>query len=111
MNETTEIDIFTELEKLRIWHYEDSLYEMSNSCPKLMDNFSDCLCGADAHNKILDGIISFMKRSKLRGRTIDDLPESIREQLFKCNGNVADVCVGGVYVRYRHNGVEWIRGE
>lgn len=109
------MDALAELEKLRLDHFiadEDCWY----SCPKSGkccrdDGETGCNCGADEHNKILDGIISFLKQSKLRGRTIDDLPESIRAQLFKCSGSVADVCVGGIYVRYRHNGVEWIREE
>lgn len=108
--------MLAELEKLRQNHLtvdEDCWY----SCPKSEDycNTSqrsvECNCGADEHNKILDGIISFLNQSRLRGRTIDDLPESIQAQLLKCSGDVADVCVGGIYVRYRHNGVRWIRGE
>lgn len=110
------MDIIAELEKLRWTHLvveEDCWYSCpkSGECCNSVQSETDCNCGADFNNEILDGIISSLKRSRLRGRTVDDLPESIRDQLFKCAGNVADVNIGGVYVRYKHNGIEWIRSE
>ena len=59
--------IFAELEKLRSNHYscEDEWY----SCPKSEDYIphngimpkSECDCGADMKNKIIDDIIKYLK--------------------------------------------------
>ena len=62
------MDILTELEKLRLLHYEceDGWY----SCPKSPDGSfndnvgDDCICGADRHNEILDKIINYLKAKK-----------------------------------------------
>ena len=61
------MDIIQELEKLRRSHYkcEDCWY----SCPKCEDGCcddgveddSECLCGTDRHNAILDKIIKHIK--------------------------------------------------
>lgn len=62
------MDIFAELEKLRMTHHicHDNYY----SCPKTgkcEDSFAnksgECDCGAEEHNKTLDGIIEWLKRS------------------------------------------------
>ena len=63
------MNIVTELEKLRLEHYdcEDSWY----SCPKFGFDWETgiyqpneskiCTCGADEHNKALDNIIKFFE--------------------------------------------------
>lgn len=57
------MNILAELERLRLTHYicEDCWY----SCPKSTEGCcddnqgSECNCGADAHNAILDGIKAY----------------------------------------------------
>jgi hypothetical protein len=60
------MDVLKELEKLRRTHYscdEDCWY----SCPKAEGGCCDdnagteCNCGADVHNKILDNIIMYIR--------------------------------------------------
>ena len=61
------MDVIKELEKLRVTHYycEDCWY----SCPKSEDGCcddregSECNCGADESNTILDSIIKYLSNA------------------------------------------------
>jgi len=56
-----EINVIQELEKLRRHHYnnfEDMRYSCSKSEAWGKNNTSDCDCGADEHNRLLERIIN-----------------------------------------------------
>ena len=67
------MDIIAELEKLRRTHLvveEDCWYSCpkSGECCNSVQNETNCNCGADEHNKILDGIIECLKSPKTEKR-------------------------------------------
>jgi len=60
------MDIFAELEKLRMKHHENDWY----TCPKhpsyeYGDKSGECNCGADDHNETLDGVIEWLETHRI----------------------------------------------
>jgi len=87
------MDIFTELEKLRREHAIESegcLRDFPFVSERDNPNFVKiCDCGADKHNKTLDGIIEWMKIKQRFGCHIRGLPDACSldddQDIYECS--------------------------
>ena len=66
------MDVYAELEKLSIEHYNGGETELS-ACDTLIGDF-DCDCGADEHNASIDAIIEYLKTKDKNSKLTIKLP-------------------------------------